>query len=391
MKNYHCDRKFDSLKIDAEQKVLHSCWKADGENIDLAWLAKNKGKLFNTPNLLKERQEMLSGQRVKSCEQTCFRKEDQSLWSPRLAYNGQKAEHKNIKAYPAFLDLTLSSECNMACVYCCREYSSSWKKDLEKNGSYKGLTAYQNRYEFLQYDKVLKKLSQKKKFHSSQYKLLLEEIKILLGSVQKLALSGGEPLLHNNLFDILEHAKDIKQININTGLGIQNIRFANVIAQLKNYKNINLRISVESTGKNYELVRQGNTWKNFENNLQTIIKNKIKYYFNTTHCNISILDYIAFNEKFPLVYKNFNVVYEPDFLSPHVLDNQTKEKVINDLKQSKYSNTKTVYDIIKLLKPTPSESQRANFENFIKEFKKRREIVIDFLPISLRKWLNLDV
>jgi len=389
MKNYHCDRKFDSLKIDIEKKTLYSCWKATGEHIDFNWLEKNTGKIFNTKNLQSERIEMLDNKRVKSCEQTCFSKEDQNIWSPRLQYKGYLKENKIVESYPKTLDVTISGECNMSCSYCCKEYSSTWRNDIIKNGDYAGVSGHSNRYKLSAHDLIISKISQKKRTETKSYKIIKNEILLLIPKVQQLSVSGGEPFLNDKLFDLLELAKDVPQIQIISGLGINAIRFKNCIQKIKTYNNISLRISVDSTGENYEFNRYGNSWKNFLNNLQIIYDYKINFWFNTTYCNLTILDYVNFYEQFPEIRKNFNVVYDPSFLSPHVLDEATKEHLINQMLKSKVSNLNSTTDLIKILSQVPNEHDRKNFEYFVKEFSKRRNKKLNFLPDSLKVWLKI--
>jgi organic radical activating enzyme len=389
MKNYHCDRKFDSLKIDIEKKTLYSCWKATGEQIDLNWLEKNTGKIFNTKNLQSERTEMLNNKRVKSCEQTCFSKEDKNIWSPRLQYKGYLKENQLVESYPKTLDVTISGECNMSCSYCCKEYSSTWRNDIIKNGDYVGLSGDPNRYKLSAHDLIISKISQKKRTETKSYKIIKNEILLLMPKVQQLSVSGGEPFLNDRLFDLLELAKDVPQIQIISGLGINAIRFKNSIQKIKKYNNISLRISVDSTGENYEFNRYGNSWKKFLDNLQIIRDNNIDFFFNTTYCNLTILDYVNFYEQFSEIRKNFNVVYDPCFLSPHVLDESTKEHLINQMLKSKVSNLTSTTELIKLLSQRPNEDDRKSFESFVKEFSKRRNAKLSFLPDSLKRWLKI--
>lgn len=389
MKNYHCDRKFDSLKIDIEKKTLYSCWKATGEQIDLNWLEKNTGKIFNTKNLQSERTEMLENKRVKSCEQTCFSKEDKNIWSPRLQYKGYLKQNQLVESYPKTLDVTISGECNMSCSYCCKEYSSTWRNDIIKNGDYVGLSGNPNRYKLSAHDLIISKISQKKRTETKSYKIIKNEILLLMPKVQHLSVSGGEPFLNDRLFDLLELAKDVPQIQILSGLGINPIRFKNSIQKIKKYNNICLRISVDSTGENYEFNRYGNSWKKFLDNLQIIRDSYIDFYFNTTYCNLTILDYVNFYEQFPEIRKNFNVVYDPCFLSPHVLDEATKENLINQMLKSKVSNLTSTTELIKLLSQRPTEDDRKSFESFVKEFSKRRNAKLSFLPDSLKRWLKI--
>jgi organic radical activating enzyme len=390
MKNYHCDRKFDSLKIDVEKKVLYSCWKAKPESIDFDWLKKNTGKLFNTTNLHHERQQMLENQRVVSCEEACFSKEDKNIWSPRLQYKGDAKKYNNKNCMPKVLDITLSGECNMSCSYCCKEFSSKWRDDIAKNGNYDKFTYKDERYILSSYDKALSKISQKRRNEAESYKLIEKEMELMLPSVHKIIISGGEPFLNEKLFVLLEIAKHVPNIQILSGLGIKDNRFIRCVERLKNYKNIVLRISAESTKENYEFNRYGNSWTKFLSNLKVLDDYKIPYFFNTTYSNLTVLDYLNFYTEFENVKKNFNIVYEPDFMSPYVLDDETKTILVDQFNKSRFSNTYATAELKKILQQTPHENDRVNLRYFLKEFSKRRNINLDFLPVSFKKWLQID-
>jgi hypothetical protein len=72
-----------------------------------------------------------------------------------------------------------------------------------------------------------------------------------------------------------------------------------------------------------------------------------------------------------------------------VLDNTTKNELINQIHHSSLSNTHNGKKIIDLLSKKPLEIDRKNLEYFVKEFCKRRNIKPNFMPDSLKKWLNL--
>jgi hypothetical protein len=66
-----------------------------------------------------------------------------------------------------------------------------------------------------------------------------------------------------------------------------------------------------------------------------------------------------------------------------------KKELISQIHTSTLSNTHNSKIIIDLLSKDPSEIDRKNLEYFVKEFCKRRNIKPNFMPASLKKWLNL--
>lgn len=391
MRDYYCNQKFKWLKIDAEKKTTYSCPKATPDNIDNSWLEKNPGMIFNTKKLQEERQDMLDNKRVKSCENACWIYEDNKLSSRRIELKGNERTHSQLISHPKTLDITLSGECNLTCAYCCKEFSSAWRNDIFKNGNYSQLTSMdKNRYEISNHDLVLRKTSQKDRTSLKQFILIEKEIESMLPYLELIVISGGEPFLNYRLINILEKLKNVPKIHIITGLGISKIKFKNIVEKISKYKNVVLRVSAESTHENYEFNRFGNTWQNFLDCLKIIEDAKIDYGFSKTYSNLTVLDYLVFNTLYPRsINSSFNQVFEPSFMSVWVLDDDTKEKLINQIRASSLENKSHNEIIINLLSKKSCEEERKNLEFFVKEFCKRRNIKPNFMPDSLKKWLNL--
>jgi len=389
MRDYYCNQKFNWLKIDAEKKTTYSCCEATPDSIDSSWLEKNPGMIFNTIKLQQERQNMLDNKRIKSCENACWISEDNKLSSRRIEMKGNERTNSQIISQPTTLDITISGECNLTCSYCCKEFSSAWRNDIFKNGNYSQLTDIdKNRYKISNHDLALRKSSQKNRIKLKQFELIEKEIELMSPHLKQVLITGGEPFLNYNLINILKKLKNIPQIIIFTGLGINKIKLKNILEKICNYKNITLSISAESTQENYEFNRFGNTWQNFLECIEIIKDAKIAYKFSTTYSNLTVLDYVKFNTLYTHD-KSINLVHKPEFMNVWVLDDITKKELINQIHTSTLSNTHNSKIIIDLLSKEPSEIDRKNLEYFVKEFCKRRNIKPSFMPDSLKKWLNL--
>ena len=132
-RDYYCSYKFKFLKIDLESKTTYNCHAAAPHPIDFDWLNNNPGQLFNTDTSINERQQMLNNQRNDSCEQNCWRAEDSGAQSPRLYQGGAKRTHDQLITHPEIIDLTVGGDCNLTCSYCCKEFSSAWRRDIVNN------------------------------------------------------------------------------------------------------------------------------------------------------------------------------------------------------------------------------------------------------------------
>ncbi len=165
MRDYYCSRKFYSFKLDLEKKNIYNCCKSDPENIELDALNPDSKSLFNTEKQILERRSMLKNGRIKSCEKGCWIPEDQKKWSLRLKTASNEKTHIEPVSSPDDLELKLSGDCNLTCTYCCKEFSSAWRKDIITNGNY-NCEGEEDRYNLKKIDLVLEKLSQRHRENS---------------------------------------------------------------------------------------------------------------------------------------------------------------------------------------------------------------------------------
>jgi MoaA/NifB/PqqE/SkfB family radical SAM enzyme len=388
MKDYYCNQKFYQLKINAEKKVIYSCCRADQEQIDINWLKDNPGEIFNTPNLIQERKSMLSNERIPGCENTCWSKEDKGMWSRRLQ-SENKEKITTLRNKPTQLDITLSSECNLSCSYCCKQYSSTWRKDIEVNGDYNGLSNYNDRYALNNFDRVLKKLSQKKRQQTTISNLINTEIDMMADSLESVTMTGGEPLLDHRFSDIIKKFKNTKSVAISSGLGVSESVLRRGLEAMSDTQNkATLSISAESIGKNFEFNRQGSNWETFLKYIDIIKEYDILVRFHSTYSNLNITDFVKFNTMFYEYPISISMVYDPAFMSVYNLDDETKKQVIDEIKQSNFSNTKNANNIINTINEPTNETLRQELRCFLKEFTKRRKISIDYMPESFTKWVK---
>ena len=390
MRDYYCSRKFYSFKLDLEKKNIYNCCKSDPENIDIDTLKKNSTSIFNTKTLVNERQSMLNNDRIQSCEKGCWISEDKEKWSLRLETNSNNRTHLNVNSTPEELDLQLSGDCNLTCSYCCKEFSSAWRRDIIKNGDYN--CGDKNRYDLKKIDQLLEQLSQKNRQNSKFHSYIKQELTKNIKDLKLLVISGGEPFLHNDLLSYIKIFKDVPTIKIMTGLGYSKDRLRKTLDNILKHKKIILVVSAESLDQNYEFNRYGNTYNHFLEMVDIIKSYNIAYGFSTTYSNLTVFDYVKFYEKFKdskNCKKRLNLVYEPSFMSINVLDYASKDLIREQIKNSSLKDSTDSKNILLTLNNNCTEEQRKNLEIFIKEFCKRRNIKPNFMPDSLKRWLNL--
>ena len=381
--NYYCSTKFTDLQVHVQGRLLYNCCKAYPERINLEWLEANPGKLFHTDTMLEDRKLMIEDKSCASCHHGCYKYEEQGLSSARLQKNTNEFI-TNPKAPLKDLSISLSTDCNLTCAYCSPEWSTSWQKDIDKNGNYE-LTDFKKKND--NFAKLWSKIKQKSRSTESKFfHLLLKEIS-LAKDLELISVLGGEPLLHNQLEMLLNQVEN-KKISIITGLGVSLLRLSHLLKKIKG-KKIKFHVSGETTGSFFEFLRYGISWKDFLTKVKMISDAGFEISFISTMSNISLFDFTKFYDTFHKSYNiHTNTMSERPFLMPHVIDDKSKDDFIKTSK--KYGNTKTFQNILKSLNVNVNEIDRINLGNYVKQFSSRRSIDISFLPEHFRKWCNLS-
>jgi len=382
--DYYCSAKFTELMVHVQGRLLYNCCKAYPERVDLDWLEANPGRLFHTDTMLEDRRLMLENKSCASCHYGCYKYEEQGLTSTRQKYiNDAKISdpHAPVKE----ITISLSTDCNMTCMYCSPEWSSSWQRDIDKHGEYilDGIPVRQND----RWSTMWSKMKQKSRgSESGFFQLLLREIKLSTG-LQSVTLMGGEPLLNNQLDQVLDSVHG-KQINIVTGLGANDTRLRQVLQETKG-KDVSFTVSAEATGPLFELIRHGVTWRDFQDRISMIEENGNRIKFLSTISNLSVLGFNQFHETYAKNHEiRINALTDTSWMMPHVLDDRSKDDFIASTKDK--HNLPEFKTILEMISKTPDERDRANTGEYLKQFTSRRSVSVDFLPAHFVDWCGLN-
>lgn len=379
--NFYCNKKFTWLSVNLEKKLISSCSDAFPARIDLTWLRANPGRIFNTPWLQQERLDMLNHRPAKSCETACWIPERNNLVSLRLLENGTIPSHTDIEATPEFLNVVFGSTCNLTCSYCCKQFSSAWLQDIKQNGPYLD----QDRFKITNIDRVVSSLSQNEIRESENFNLLTDELSKLNG-VKKIRIGGGEPFLYNGLVAFLDRFPTAELISINTGLGVNHSRFCRELDKIKTTSNLELNVSAENISQLYEFNRYNNSYENFVNNLTAIQERNIKITFNSVLSNLTIFGLPDFVEQYGQYLIHYVPCLDPDFLAPNVLDSESKEFVINQIKNS---NISIKDQLITSIVTDCTDEQRQNLSAYLKQYAQRRNLDLAIFPKSMLQWIGV--
>jgi len=282
--------------------------------------------IFNSESFKRIRRDMLRGERAPECA-SCYRLEDVHKSSPRQNHNREFQRHLDKVNHTrpdgslrelslVYLDLRFSNVCNLKCRGCYPGSSSSWAEDFEQ------LTG----------TKVTKKLS-------NLDAPAIQEILAHLDHVENIYFAGGEPLIMQENYLLLDKLLELKRTNIallyNTNLMQLSHGKHNILDYWKKFSNVIVSASMDDVLERAEYFRKGLDFKVFTNNWKRIRKESphIQLTINLT-VNImnifnlhKIFDY--FNQELDLEHTqySFNLLTSPPELSIQVLPLQFKQEV----------------------------------------------------------------
>jgi organic radical activating enzyme len=354
--------------------------------VNFDWLRSNSGKLFNTPELLAERAAMLNGLQVASCNGTCWIPESQGVASRRLTMNSDKVTHTELHSDPEILNIMVGKDCNMTCSYCCKHYSTAWIREVQQHGDYDTVQGRDDRLILNDRDRVRLHVSQRD-LDTANRRLLIKEIGTLVhsGKLCGIMISGGEPFLYNDLADLLAQMPFAIPVTVWTGLGVDNKRLQRDLDTVSMYPNVSLVVSAENCDNLYEFNRAGNSWKRFEQNIEAIEQRRISFSFNSVLSNVTVFGLKKFIDWAGMVPAAFSSCTDPDYLALHVMDDQSKQIILDSVDQLPPEAKNLILQSI-MIKPTPVQKQ--NCQNYVKEFARRRQLRLDIFPESFVKWLD---
>jgi organic radical activating enzyme len=381
-RDYYCSQKFDWLEIRLYDGYVASCCQSEPSRVTLDLLRQDDQAFFNWPEIVVEREKMLQNLRIPGCENSCWKPEDQSQSSRRTEIKIHP-RYSDTKRLPRTLNLVVNNTCNLTCSYCCKNFSSAWLRDVVTNGNYDIDLAHE-RYNADSKDQLLHRVSQKTMALSTIGQRIMEQIELCHDQIDEILVSGGEPLLYQDLESLLDLFQD-KKIQIYTGLGVPRQRVRKLLPLLER-PNVRVTISAENTGCYHEFNRYGTSYQDFLANLE-LFDSHPRLNFASTISNLTVLDFAQFADRHRGRDITLNYVFEPGFMHPSVLDHETKSAVLAKLHDIAPQHHQR---IASWLAPDPPAQERDRLRKFLLRFASVRHLDFALLPLSLRSWLDIE-
>jgi organic radical activating enzyme len=318
-----------------------SCHHPPAHLIDKDKVSINSRLLHNTEQKKEDRRKMINGERPPGCEY-CWKIEDMGrdaisdrVYKSRIypiealheARNTPYTKDVNLRT----LEIAFDRTCQFACSYCNPAFSSTWVRDIKRNGPYTQLVSDgRNHFTHAHDSAQLYEYGESNPYIDAFFKWWESD---LHRTLQELRITGGEPLMSGHTWKLIDwfktnSGKSSTRLAINSNLGTD-VDIDRLLSSTKGME-IDLYTSCEAVGAQAEYIRDGLVFEDWKRNVERLLESG---QFRGIHimCTINalclttlpeLLDCIMnWKKKFGRVAASFtlNVLRFPSFQSPIVL------------------------------------------------------------------------
>jgi MoaA/NifB/PqqE/SkfB family radical SAM enzyme len=242
------------------------------------------GEVWNSPDMRALRRGMLEGRRSPLCAK-CYEQEASGFASLRNVANDEFAHHwrvveetgddGSVAPNLVYVDIRFSNVCNFACRTCGPEASTRWAQYARPDAS---------------------PLIRPRPSPRS----LLDELEPLLGRLEHAYFAGGEPLLTQEHYTLLEmllaHGRDDVLLTYSTNYSVFQFRHWNILELWKSFKRVTVGASLDGSYERGDYIRKGQRWS-------TIVANRRRQMAEAPHVSFSISSTLSL----------LNALHLPDF------------------------------------------------------------------------------
>ena len=272
----------------------------------------------------------------------------------------------------AYMDVRFSNICNMRCRTCGPELSSQWVDDAVKMKRYPADAP-----------KILKIKKTIEEFWS--------DVQPWIDTVERIYFAGGEPLIMDEHYKILEYLIEIGKTDIviayNTNFSKLTYKGKDVIELWKHFPNVRLGASLDAMGDRAEFMRKGTDWKQIEANIIRLQKEAphVKFQVSATVSAYNVWHVADFFDEWvtkgyvPPQEIDINILLFPEYQQLQILPNdvrkEAKEKIISYMERVKLKEVDKngrSYSAFNALVNTLDEDEKTEHQS---EFRRQNRIM----------------
>jgi organic radical activating enzyme len=296
--NSFCAAKWYNATIWLGSGQTTSCHHPPAHRIDAEAIKTNPSAIHNTVEKKQDRLNMQSGQRPAGCEY-CWKIEDMGVdaISDRVykskiypikaldeAYQTPHQDDVNLRT----LEIAFDRTCQFACSYCNPAFSSTWVKDIQRNGAYESLVSDgRGHFTHTHDSSQLYRFGETNPYVEAFFKWWETD---LHKTLQELRITGGEPLMSGETWKLIDWFKENKgrsktRLAINSNLGMDRLKLLDFIERVKDISHLEIYTSMEAIDGQAEYIRDGLDYDLWMHNVQELLEHDT---IKAVHCMCTI-------------------------------------------------------------------------------------------------------
>ena len=434
-----CGAKWYNATIWLGSGQTTSCHHPLPHAIDVKEIAFNPKAIHNTAQKKHERLQMQYGERPSGCEY-CWKIEDMytdpkyagvdtgTPISDRVyktviyddgdlneAFNTWYEQDVNLQT----LEIAFDRTCQFACSYCNPAFSSTWVKDIRRNGGYTNLVSDGRNHFTHEHDSSqLYTITDVNPYVEAFFRWWESD---LHKTLKELRITGGEPLMSGYTWRLIDwfqgnRGKSKTRLAINSNLGFERDKLEKLLEATQGIE-LDLYTSNESIGRHAIYIRDGLDWDQWCNNVTYLLDSgrlrglHVMCTINAL-CLISLPEFlwsiVKLKEKYGKDAINFslNILRFPSFQSALVLPVNLREHYASQLAYvlDNMQNTNLCHEfeinqlrrLVEYLRTVDSphsgalskEILQRDFKNFYEQYDQRRGKDFKYTFPQLAEWYD---
>jgi organic radical activating enzyme len=325
-----------------------SCHHPPAHKVSVEEVEKNPRALHNTDQKKQDRAQMQAGDRPAGCEY-CWKIEDMGVdaVSDRVykskiypiealneAYTTPAKQDVNLRT----LEIAFDRTCQFACSYCNPAFSSTWVRDIQRNGPYERLVSDgRNHFTHDHSGSQLYRFGETNPYTEAFFKWWETD---LHQTLQELRITGGEPTMSGELWKLIDwfksnQGKSRTRLAINSNLGMDRLKLLEFVEKTQDIPHLEIYTSNEAHGSQAEYIRDGLDYDLWMHNVQELLEHD---HIRAVHvmCTINALcldsldtfldQLVRLKQVYGRERVNFtlNILRFPSFQSPLILPEHLK-------------------------------------------------------------------
>ena len=305
-----CLAKWNQVSLHLPTGLTNSCYHPPLHNIDAEALKNNPAALHNTAQKIKERQQMLKGEKPDGCSY-CWNIEDAGGTSDRIYRSGEPwaiQDFESIKNKPIdsewtprYVEVNFNNACNLKCSYCSPQFSTTWAQEIDRYGQYPTSPAH-NAPEHFQGRRRPIPQREENPYVDAFWRWW----PTLYKSLKHFRMTGGEPMMDKNTYKVLQYIIDNpkKDLHLNVTSNMcppdQKLKnkYFDMIKQIcleEKVEHMMQFVSVDAHGPQAEYIRHGLNWNLFQSTVEEFleripVRNSVTFIITYNNLSVTTLD-----------------------------------------------------------------------------------------------------